>query len=414
MSFTLLRDKNLAYVSLLLFLLPKFIGGTATLTFDNFFGYRSLGQIFLIYYLSYLIEKKFKKAAGFALLSLIFHPLSILPSLVLMPVFHERFKLLNFFIKYKTFISILLIIIFILFLNTRDYSWLSIIKSRDDYLFPSQWGIRGWLSLFMYYSIVLILTMQLTIKYKKIVTILILILTSLFIFNFIGLEVFQNPALARLQLVRSISPIAYIALAISPLFLGGKNALQTILGTLSIVFLALNQFELFTLVLILFLLCHALRRGEHIKLMKPLPVYLLICTVIGVSLFVAYLNNKNSLSTINYPKPQDEWVEVQIWAKNNTNQFQLFLIDPSLTGFRIFSERQISGDIKDGAVVIYDRSYARYWQNLINSTKDFDSLTEDQLMRINKDEKYQFIVTKKNNLTFSKTFENQKYTIYKF
>src|SRR3989344_8385906 len=66
LSHVILKDQRLAYLALLPFFLPKFVGGTATFTFDNFFGYRSIGIVFMILHLSYLLEKKFLKAAIFA------------------------------------------------------------------------------------------------------------------------------------------------------------------------------------------------------------------------------------------------------------------------------------------------------------------------------------------------------------
>src|SRR3990167_6420673 len=81
----ILKDENLAYLSLIPFFLPKFIAGTATLTYDLFFGYRSIGVIFLLFYLSYLMEKKFKEAIFFATAGFLFHPLSIIPNILLLP-----------------------------------------------------------------------------------------------------------------------------------------------------------------------------------------------------------------------------------------------------------------------------------------------------------------------------------------
>src|SRR3989338_267531 len=47
LAFVILKDRKLAYLALLPFFLPKFIGGTATFTFDIFFGYRSIGIVFI-------------------------------------------------------------------------------------------------------------------------------------------------------------------------------------------------------------------------------------------------------------------------------------------------------------------------------------------------------------------------------
>src|SRR3989344_6791415 len=47
LSYVILKNRKLSYLALLPFFLPKFIGGTATFTFDIFFGYRLIGIIAL-------------------------------------------------------------------------------------------------------------------------------------------------------------------------------------------------------------------------------------------------------------------------------------------------------------------------------------------------------------------------------
>src|SRR3990167_810543 len=85
LSYVILKDQKLAYLALLPFFLPKFIGGTATSTFETFFGYRSLGILFLLYYLIYILEKRFLKSATIAGLGFLIHQLSIIPNLLLIP-----------------------------------------------------------------------------------------------------------------------------------------------------------------------------------------------------------------------------------------------------------------------------------------------------------------------------------------
>src|SRR3989344_4741007 len=149
-------NRNLAYFSLIPFLIPKFIGGTATFTYDPFFGYRSIGLIFLIYYITFLIRGAFYKATTGAILGMLFHPLSIIPNILILPatilaVSKNKIKDLVIIILVLSISIGLMLWIFtvkanFLLENFSDQEWFSIIRFRDDYLFPSLWSVKGWLS----------------------------------------------------------------------------------------------------------------------------------------------------------------------------------------------------------------------------------------------------------------------------
>ena len=155
LAFVILKDRKLAYLALLPFFLPKFIGGTAISTFDDFFGYRSIGVIFLLFYISYLLEKKFKQAITSASIGLLFHPLSIIPNILILPILYVREKF-NFprRIQIATVISLAILAVFLTLIIPRDNLWLSIIKYRDPYLFLSTWGTNGWLAMFLYVALI--------------------------------------------------------------------------------------------------------------------------------------------------------------------------------------------------------------------------------------------------------------------
>jgi hypothetical protein len=55
------------------------------------------------------------------------------------------------------------------------------------------------------------------------------------------------------------------------------------------------------------------------------------------------------------------WRRVQAWARLNTPRDAVFLTPPEQTGFRVFSERTIVGEWKDGTQQYFDDGFAREW-----------------------------------------------------
>src|SRR3990167_3148588 len=118
----ILKDENLAYLSLIPLFLPKFIGGTATFTYDPFFGYRSIGLIFLIYYVTFLIRGAFYKATTGAILGMLFHPLSIIPNILILPA--------TILAVSKNKIKDLVIIILVLSISIGLMLWIFTVKAN--------------------------------------------------------------------------------------------------------------------------------------------------------------------------------------------------------------------------------------------------------------------------------------------
>lgn len=423
LSKTLLSSKNLAYLSLLPFFLPKFIGGTSTLTYDIFFGYRSIGLIFLIFYLKYLFEKKFVKSAFIAPIGMWFHPLSIIPSLFLLPILAIKSKVKPEVI-FKSILLFIVLIMPLIFLSNLDFvsqlsyfkdnNWLSIIKFRDDYLFISSWSWRGWAALGMYLIIFILLGNKLRSKIRNIASIIVLVSFAVFVLNSLVLEVFEIPIIAQFQLVRSISPLAYIALAISPLLLTFKNIYLKVVGGILFFALSLNLFNVVLVSAAIFLALILVNRNyslEKISTKIIIGIFIIFVIIHFTMNFNRLLNFRNR---VQFPKQTNDWIDVQIWARENTRKDSVFLVSPNQTGFRIFSERSIIGDIKDGAVTMYDRNYALQWQERIHNLQDVQELDENEMKQLQNTYEFDYMVLPiDNKLNLKHIYENKNFKIYK-
>src|SRR3989344_3234814 len=197
LSKILLKNERLAYFSLMPFILPKFIGGTATQTFDLFFGYRSVGVVFLVFYLSYLLEKKYAKSLIIAFVGILFHPLSIIPSALTLPVLFLSYSKSKTKDCLKIIISSLLlavtsyIVLGNFFFNTlfsKDELWYSIIKSRDAYVFASSWQLLGWAAFSLYLTLVFLVAPDTSKGMRKTVINVTVISLAVFLANAVLLD----------------------------------------------------------------------------------------------------------------------------------------------------------------------------------------------------------------------------------
>lgn len=62
-----------------------------------------------------------------------------------------------------------------------------------------------------------------------------------------------------------------------------------------------------------------------------------------------------------YSHQSADWVDVQEWAKTNTERDAVFLTPPQWEGFRIHSQRPIVGSWKDGTLAFFNQTYAEVW-----------------------------------------------------
>lgn len=417
----ILGDDKLAYLSLLPFLLPKFIGGTATSTYEIFFGYRLIGIIALIYYLIFLFEQKYYQAATVAGLGFLFHPLSIIPNLFLLPALalsNGKVKVLI-----KSLIIFLFLILPSLILARSDFSifgsafdreWLSIIKERADYVFPSTWSIRGWAAFALYPMLILIFASKLKKSFSTKIKVIGIVSATIFIISFFLLDVLKIPIFSQFQLARSITPLAYIGLVIVPLFLIYQNRIMKIFGWVAFIALSLNLFNLFLIITVFLIVGMIVIKSEKVLSPSPKIVSMAFLLTIFCYLILNFFSYQNLKNKLQFPKAGNDWIDLQLWAKNNTEKEAIFLVPPDQTGFRIFSHRPIVGDIKDGAVVLYNQSYASAWRERMENLENFQQFKKEDFIRLKAKYQFDYIVAPQSLQTdLPVIFQNQSFIIYK-
>jgi len=115
---------------------------------------------------------------------------------------------------------------------------------------------------------------------------------------------------------------------------------------------------------------------------------------------------------------KSSWREAQFWAKNNTQKSDTFITPPYMTGFRIFSERPIVGENKDGTQQYFDSEYGTLWWERMNDLgmgKEFDKLDQEGLARIaNKYGAKYIVVPASKELNLRIAHQNSGYKIYQY
>ena len=124
------------------------------------------------------------------------------------------------------------------------------------------------------------------------------------------------------------------------------------------------------------------------------------------------------------------WVEVQHWARSNSDISSLFIVPPDMRGFRIDAERTIVGDYKDGIQMYFNPDFGYQWEERMKLfgaelptseeklQQQFKSLGKSDIETIANafsSHPSVFLVSNKANPHFSypSAFENEEYIVYK-
>lgn len=81
---------------------------------------------------------------------------------------------------------------------------------------------------------------------------------------------------------------------------------------------------------------------------------------------------------------EGDWREVQDWARQATPKTAVFLTPPRESGFRVFSERTVVGEWKDGTQQYFDDAFVKEWGARMRAlaVDRYPRLTDDQLVEI--------------------------------
>jgi hypothetical protein len=112
------------------------------------------------------------------------------------------------------------------------------------------------------------------------------------------------------------------------------------------------------------------------------------------------------------------WREVQDWVRVNTPKDAIFVTPPQEAGFRVFSERTVVGEWKDGTQQYFDEKFATEWAARMEALgpADYVKMSDDQLTQIARRFGASFVVVptrRRGHPGLEEEYQNSHYAVYR-
>jgi hypothetical protein len=130
----------------------------------------------------------------------------------------------------------------------------------------------------------------------------------------------------------------------------------------------------------------ALGVGVLLWVMLRLPVGPRARLCVSVAVFYACvlisLHGQRWLADVATPA-QDPWVQVQLWAERSTPKDALFMTPPEQGGFRIYSDRSVVCEWRDGTQLYFSADFAKDWWDKLTTLRpvSYDAKGTKELMQ---------------------------------
>ena len=380
---TLFQNRKTALLSCLLFILPYPVGGAAITTVEASFLLRYVTNTILIYLLiTFFEEKYFVLIYLFAILTIV-HPLSgaIFFPLIFLMVLRVPKNIRNQIYIHFTFLMLIVGFI-VVAVNPGNLigtlplmpteEWLQVLQFRNKYAFPLLWSLNEWKYLFIALLPLVLYTIRSTLRNEisdqKTRFILLLLTVTSFM-------------LVVQILFTSIFPVSYI------------------------IILQLGRIWLIPIILSFIIGTHLVTKIYDRCIPRPLYLKIIILATIILAIFI---RNKPVLA-LQPPK----WRETQMWVKLHTNKNCTVLTNFYSQGFRVYSERSIVGEYKDGTISFYSPVFAQIWSQKKEALSKENWFTRENLENVQSTYPFSLVVLlNEQKTTLNRVFINDQYSVY--
>jgi hypothetical protein len=110
------------------------------------------------------------------------------------------------------------------------------------------------------------------------------------------------------------------------------------------------------------------------------------------------------------------WREAQDWARLHTPKQAVLLTPPTEAGFRVFSERTVVGEWKDGTQQYFDDAFVKEWGTRMEllGGAEYQHLSDDRLLSLARSYRASYIVlpAKPEHPQLAEVFKNRGFAIY--
>ena len=164
-------------------------------------------------------------------------------------------------------------------------------------------------------------------------------------------------------------------------------------------------------ILVIFLLWMSIRKLITIQWLRHAN------TIVAFLAMFAYVLPATYHQEVRPVEQRGDWVRMQLWVKQNTPQDAMFLTPPYESGFRVYSERSIVAEWKDGTQQYFDVDYSyEWWARITQIGRNegvYNNLSPEQLVEICRKYRASYIVFPAGKpLPFPHVYQDSVYRIY--
>ena len=155
-----------------------------------------------------------------------------------------------------------------------------------------------------------------------------------------------------------------------------------------------------------------------IRKATSIPWLRYVSSILVLLLAVVYFVPATYRRKVTPIEKRGNWVQVQLWARENTPQDAVFLTPPYRAGFRVYSERSAVMEEKDGTQQYFHTDYSyEWWSRVIEIGKtqgQYDNLSPDRLEEICRKYGASYLIFPATKpLPFPQVYENKEYKVYR-
>jgi hypothetical protein len=148
---------------------------------------------------------------------------------------------------------------------------------------------------------------------------------------------------------------------------------------------------------------------EKPSILRELAAPLLALVVLSWALPILYMKHLAQIRS-------EPWNQVQLWVRTHTPEDAVILTPPQGEGFRVFSERAVVGEWKDGTLEFFSPSFAFEWfrrmQDLGGMTWAYDSFDADHLTALGRRYGARYAVCRKGRDLWPPLYKNDAFAVY--
>lgn len=253
-------------------------------------------------------------------------------------------------------------------LGPADPQWLALLHLRSAFhVFPRTWEAAVLWQSGLVVAVFLLLWRRPPRRHHRFVVRGTVAIFGLWLAGFLFTEIIPLTVVVQLQLFRSIFFLfvfaaVYLAANLSAAGRTGRGAGQLFFSFIAAAALLYNAraWPAALTALALLALGAVAYRHRHPEPMRD-GAFAMAALVLAGGLGLAAALFRGGVFFENYP--DDQWRDVQTWAHRHTDIRAGFIVPPlwETQGFRVFSERTIYGDWKDGTQMFFNPAFGMEW-----------------------------------------------------